>query len=230
VATARLGSIVSDIRGSVGDETYSRNQGGIYIRGRVTPTYTNTADQQAVRAAITALSQAWSSTLTDGQRDSWRTYAHSNPRPDAWGQLNLTNGYTAFIRHNATPYRDTSAIAFADAPTAAPLWQPTFTFTADSIANTITIALPILSYDPPPAGLRVYVFGGMPVTPGTNYFSGPWRYQGKNTFTGPWVLDPFTLAYNWPFTAGQKLFVSMQTQDTITGARSTRYVAQAIAS
>ena len=127
---ARLGSIVADIRGKVGDEIYSRGPGGITVRSPGTWTQPDTDDQLAARAVITALSQAWSATLTNAQRSAWRQYARTHPRPNRWGIPNNTSGYNRFIRINAYEYRRTQALAYTTPPIAADLHPPVHTLTA----------------------------------------------------------------------------------------------------
>ncbi|HUW33205.1 MAG TPA: hypothetical protein VM223_16475, partial [Planctomycetota bacterium] len=91
MAGIQLGSIVSDIRGSVGTETYSRGQGGLYVKARSGPTGEPTAKQIQSTDATTALSQAWSDTLTEAQRETWRTYAAQFPKANRWGKHTYKN-------------------------------------------------------------------------------------------------------------------------------------------
>jgi len=124
MAVIKTGSIVADIRGKIGDEVYTRGQGGAAVRSIGTWAQPDTDLQLAVRAIMVTLSGAWSSTLSEDQREQWRAYAHANPRPNRWGTLTQTSGYLAFVRHNFHAYREASTIIFPDAPTAPPLYPP----------------------------------------------------------------------------------------------------------
>lgn len=229
MANIRTGSIVSDIRGSCGTETYSRNASGPIVRNRTTPANPNTLAQQAARAVITALSQAWSGTLDDDNRAAWRQYAHQWPRPDKWGSPSLANGYTAFIRHNALYYREHSAILKQNPPDVGPLHPPGMLFTVDSGTNDITIALPPPLYDPPPNHTILYAFAGLPVSEGVGTFTGPWRYVGHNERNGAWATDPWTVPYPFAFNGDRKCFAYMVAQSRTSGALSTRSRAWAVA-
>lgn len=182
MALITAASIVSDIRGSVATETYSRNQGGLYVKTRKGPTDNTGANRDACRATITALSQAWSGTLNEAQRAAWRKYAHQHPKPDRWGSVHLVNGYTRFIRANFYRYRLDTTIPFADPPDQADLHQPPFTFTAHGAGDTVTIALPPANYDPPWPKLELFAYGGDNVSPGVNFYDYNWRYLARNEF------------------------------------------------
>ena len=147
MALIKPGSIVADIRGSVGDETYSRNQGGLFVRARAAPANPNTPAQQACRAVITALSQFWSGTLTDQQRSNWRQYAHQHPRANRFGDRTLTNGYTRFIRINFHRSRNDLVVPYVEPPPVPPLWPPETTITAKANPDQVTISVASPRYD-----------------------------------------------------------------------------------
>lgn len=220
MAVINTGSIVNDIRGSVGTETYFRNQGGLVVRERITPADPNTADQQACRAAMTALSQYWSATLTAQQRTDWRKYAHQHPRRDRFGNVQLTNGYTRFVRINFTRYRLDTAVPFAAPPVQAHLHPPQYTFTADDSADTVTIDLAFPTYGGGLANLELFAYGGPEVNAGVGFYNGPWRYVARNEFNGSWSTDPWIIAYPWNLTAAKRVYTRIVAQMSDTGELS----------
>lgn len=229
MAVVRLGSVVSDISGSIGDETYGRNQGGIFVRERVTPNDPNTGHQINCRNAMKILAQAWSGTLSEQQRKDWHAYAHQHPQPDKWGTPTLTNGYTRFVQVNFQYQRLHAAILTPDAPTAPPLWPPIFTFTANATHDDFTIALPLPTYDPAWTGLRVYVYGGFATSPGINFYNGPWQIIMDNPYNGSWQADPFGDDYTIAFDPGDKVWLKIRIQDDTTGALSVPFQTSTIA-
>lgn len=223
MAVIKTGSIVADIRGSVGDDTYARNQGGLYIRARSSPTGEPTEDQLACQAAVTALSQYWSATLTDQQRADWRTYAHQHPGPNRWGDLTITNGYTRFIRLNFTRYRIDTAVAFPDAPLGPPIHPATFTFTAEDAGDTVTIDLSFPTYGGGLKNLQVFAYLGPQVNAGRNFFNGPFRYVGTNRYNTSWQFDAWTEDSPWNLTEGKKVFLRMVAQMRDNGELSSAF-------
>lgn len=229
MANIRAGSIVADIRGSVGTETYARNRYGPYVRNRITPTDHKTAAQLACRAAMTALSQAWSATLTDQQRADWRRYANQFPTPDAWGNPKAISGICQFVSCNYHHYQLLTAIGYPDAPAIPPLHPPTLVFSIDSAVPLITVPLPLGGYPVPQADTRYFLFSGHTVNSGVNFFNGPWRRVSSNTYESGWAADPWTATHWEAAPAGQKVFAYCVVQDMTSGAISNRGRSYAIA-
>ncbi len=93
--------LVTQVSGSVGGLTGSRNRGGNYFRARAIPTNPNTALQQAVRSNFSFLTTAWSSVLTQPQRDAWSNYAENTPVTDTLGDPLTLTGQQMYIRCNS---------------------------------------------------------------------------------------------------------------------------------
>lgn len=222
------GSVIGDIRGSVGNQTYSRNQGGLYVRARPNVPFEPSEEQLVCQATITALSRYWSAELTEDQRNDWRAYAHQHPQPDQFGHPHLVNGYTRFIQINFHYYRLWDNVHFPDAPSQPPLHPPIFTFTADASADTLDVPVPTSTYDPPFDGIRLYLFGGNDVSPGVNYYGGPWRYVGTNLHDGGWDADPWTIDYPLDLVEGDKVFAKLIIQHDAGGQMSRPFQASAI--
>jgi len=221
MASIHTASIVSDIRGSVASETYSRNAAGLYVTERKGPTDNTGANRVATRDALAALSPLWSSTLTDQQRADWRSYAHQHPRPNQWGTPILTSGYNSFMRHNWYRYRDTLALGFPDAPPTPPIVPPDYTFTADESANTLTFAMPPTNYDPPPANMDLYGYVGYEQLPGTVFCQQSWRKLGVCSWDGAdWTIDPCIIAYPGTLHVGMKIWTKVLAQLADTGELS----------
>ena len=223
MAIVRPGNIIVDIRGKVGDTVYSRNNAGPFVRSRIVAPQVPTQLQLDQQALMTALSTAWSGTLTEPQRATWRQYAHQHPRPNRWGNLTAKTGQNAFVRANAYYYRIDQALHFSSAPPAPPLPPPAFTFTADAAADTITIALPPTTFPAPFAGLRLYAFIGEPTVQGVNYFNRSTRYAATNLYVPPWSTSPWTFASPYPIDVGQRVWAFLVAQHETGGQLSNRH-------
>lgn len=302
------GAIIAEIRGKLGENVYLRTQGGMTVRTVGTWLQPDTQRQLDARAVITALSQAWSGTLTNDQRAAWRSYAHQHPRNNRWGVPTLTNGYTRFVRTNTYQYRDSQSIAYPNPPDQPPIhppaWTPivyelaaiqvtgtlnpdatgtyhldglygpdplwkrdddayylwryaalhryrisdapgnptpswirlndrygtyapdhgatgTATVTAVDDDAAFQITFPLANYNPPPTGLRIFLFAGAPQTPGTNFFAAPWRYIASLTYNGCWTREPWLDLHPFAPNQGDRCWAYLVAQDTADGALST---------
>lgn len=91
--------ILGNLRGSVGDNTFSHNRGGDYVRRRSTPTNPNSTRQQTMRSLLGTYAAAWAG-LTTAQREAWNTWAESQSRSGPLGNsINLT-GINAYVMLN----------------------------------------------------------------------------------------------------------------------------------
>lgn len=97
MASITTGSIVNEIRGSVGTEAYSRNAFGAYVKARTTPANPNTVPQQNARQVIADGVVAWRS-LTDDQRELYVVEARSRTSQNRLGLPARMTGYNLFIR------------------------------------------------------------------------------------------------------------------------------------
>ncbi|GAH35646.1 unnamed protein product, partial [marine sediment metagenome] len=160
-------------------------------------------------------------TLTEQQRDSWRTYARQHPRKNRLGDLTNNSGYQRFLSANFRCKRHDAAIPFLLAPCNPPLAPPLHTITASDAADTVTIALPPNTYLTPFDGLRLWLYLGAETASGVNFYSTPWRYADDNLYTDAWQTDPWTVPALGNLTAGNKIWTKLIAQDNNSGAIST---------
>lgn len=88
--------VYAQASGSIGGITYSHNRGGMYTRTRTTPVNPNTARQLEARANLAQASSAWSTLLTDTNRQAWTTYANGTPVVNALGAQLILTGQQMF--------------------------------------------------------------------------------------------------------------------------------------
>lgn len=93
--------ILGSLRGSIGDNTFSHNRGGDYVRRRVSPTNPNSTRQQAMRTILGTLAALWSSTLTAVQRGQWDTWAENQSKEGPLGNSISLTGINAYVWLNA---------------------------------------------------------------------------------------------------------------------------------
>lgn len=183
MASVKPSSLISDVSGSVGDVTFGRNQGGLFVRERVSPAQPPSDERDARQAAITAISQAWSGTLTETQRSTWRTYSRRHPLPDRFGRPKTPSGICHFIKCNVQRYRDESAITATSAPDSPPPPMPAFTAAASAAA-----ALAVAG-DPNPDCTGTYKLAGtVDGKPYWKHTAAEW-YTGWDTTWSKWFLS-----------------------------------------
>lgn len=90
-------STVSEIRGSVGSNTYSRNHYRPYVKNRTTPIQPDTAKQISARGSISNLNFAWQA-LTDEERTTWIKFAADAYSVSRMSERHRLTGYGAFSR------------------------------------------------------------------------------------------------------------------------------------
>lgn len=222
MAVIQTGSIVGDIRGSVGNETYGRNQGGLYVRTRTGPGGEPTAEQIKITDAMALLSAHWSSDLTHQQRADYRSYAAQHPRVDRWGSPRLCNGYTRFIATNFRAAVPVGAINWEDAPTAPALHPPIFGFTADAATNIVTITPQPTNYPVPTDMTIVFAYFGRPQAPGVNFYASPWFYAANNLYVPGvgWINDPWNVGHPDDLILGERLWLKFFIQNFVSAAIS----------
>lgn len=99
MAKIKFGMMMTDARGKLGGQVFSKNRGGAYVRTKVTPTNPQTTFQTGVRTTFAAFSQAWSG-LSDAVRSSWDGAVSSWATTDVFGDLKNPTGKSLYLRLN----------------------------------------------------------------------------------------------------------------------------------
>lgn len=199
-------ALVTQASGSAGGATFAHNQGGLYMRARSIPTNPSSAFQTAVRNNLSALSQAWSATLTAAQRTAWDTYATNVPLIGPLGDSRKIGGNAMYNRCN-TPRLQASLTRVDDAPTTFTLGTFTnVTVTASHTSPQFSIAFTNTDAWAIAAGGALLFYSSRPQSVGINFFKGPYRYAGKISGAATAPTSPATIVSPFTLTAGQKVF------------------------
>lgn len=175
MASIVLGSIVADIRGPVGSETYSRAQGGHTVRARSNPAQPSSGLRDQTQANFTAASQGWSGRLSAAQRTAWHAYGARYPRPNRWGESSIVSGYLAFVRCNCALKTINAAWWIDDPPELGMLPMPVFTFQFFDWDPDYWVDLDSpIDYIPVDNDYVIFSMGKT-TNVGVNYYSTPWR-------------------------------------------------------
>lgn len=99
MAKIKFGMMMTDARGKLGGQVFSKNRSGAYVRTKVTPVNPRTSFQQASRQLLGVISQSWSA-LTTEQRESFNKSVNDWARTDIFGDLKNPTGKNLFTRLN----------------------------------------------------------------------------------------------------------------------------------
>lgn len=201
-------ALVTAASGSIGGITASHNKGGNYLRARTIPTDPGTVQQQVVRGAVANLMARWVETLSEAQREDWKTWAINVPSINALGESRTLPANACYARCNVP--RIQAGLPIIDfAPTVFDLAVLTgFTIVAvDSGAGTIDIG-----FDEGDAwviadGAALLVYCSRQQNESIQYFKGPYRFAGAvlgDSATPP--TSPATLTLPFPVAVDNKVF------------------------
>jgi len=101
MATIKYSALVSDVRGLVGGNVFSRNKGGGYVRTFKKPTNPQTPKQETVRQNMTVLSSGWRE-LDEEVRIGWNAAAADFPRQNKMGEQIYLSGQALYLAFNST--------------------------------------------------------------------------------------------------------------------------------
>lgn len=205
----KFGGGITEMRGSLGGNVYSRNRYGAYMRARTVPVNPNTPSQQAVRASMAFLTDRWAQTLTAGQRTAWNLYGATVPMLNKLGEaMNLT-GFNHYIRSNLEYKRTFNAQQDAG-PTVfeIPAADPTLAITASEATQNISVVhdagLPWADEN----GAAMLLYQGSPQNAQRNFFGGPWRYFANIPgINGAPAGSPSDHAAVTAFAEGQRMWI-----------------------
>lgn len=225
MALCTFGGGVTEIRGSIGGNTFTRNKSGAVIRKRTKPVDPGTSFMERAKNIFTAISSLWSNGgLTETQRQAWLAYAANVPWLNKMGQSITLNGNSRFAKANIA--RQTAGLAIVlDGPAAFIEAQtdPLFAVIVDEANQLLTIAFDDSLDWGGTDGAGMSIFMGTPQNPGVQSFHGSYRFAGAllgNTAVP--LTSPLTIPVTKPVVEGQKLFVQAQILED-DGRMSTRF-------
>lgn len=207
--------IGTDLSGSIGGITASRNRGGAYFRNRAIPVNPSTPAQQVVRGAFAAASSLFLNILTEPQKGGWDDYAANTPLVDAIGQEVEVTGRAMFIRSNV-PLIQAGLGFILDAPEGTGVGAMTPPSINTVAAGSDQVALTFDTTDPwaNENGGYLFAYCSRPVSINRLSWKGPFKFAG--VVTGSSSAPPTSPALvTSPFTyqSGQKLFVRFRAID-----------------
>lgn len=198
--------------GSIGATVYSHNRFGQYMRARSVPVNPQSSRQVAARNRLQSLAGNWSETLTDSQREAWRSYAQTVSWLNPLGDVVTLTGINMYCRGN-TAVLQAGGTRIDDGPAASGL--PTAEQSLGASGSEATQVISV-TFDDTAAWCDLddafqLLYMGIPVSPAIQFFNGPWRYI--EAIAGDSAAPPSSphacTAGNtpFPFQEGQQIFI-----------------------
>ena len=138
---------MTDARGKLGGQVFSKTRSGSVIRTKVTPVNPQTQYQSVARALFGKISQRWR-ILTDVQRNAWASAAEEAAKTNVFGDQYFSSGKNFFqeLNGNILNATDGSATIFDTPPLQTPppirtLVAATFSLSGQEITLDLSGAL-----------------------------------------------------------------------------------------
>jgi hypothetical protein len=180
MAIVKYSSLVDGVRNKIGNQVFSQNRYGPFVRDWVIPANPSTASQVHVRSNEAAISAAWRN-LDNETRAIWNEATLSYPRTNSLGETYYLSGFNFFMSCNLylLPY---TTIIQAD-------WQASEMPSAISIsqldcngaANSFELCF---DYMPNSSSLVGAVYASRALSAGVNYCKSEFRFIGFIECTG----------------------------------------------
>lgn len=230
MARVLYGGGVADVRGKWNGQVHSRNKGGAYFRTKVTPINPNTSYQALQRTYQSNLAKYWAASLTDDQRQGWKSLGQILGTLSVFGNKLILSGIATFIRINRILLA-AGVTQIDDAPTSNDISN----VESGSLAVSSGGGTVVFTFAPTPyaAGQGLYVFATPPMSAGILNFTNQLRLIGYFDASA----SPLSLTAAWtarfgavPGSPGQAVGISVRAIDSTTGAISAAANFQAIIS
>lgn len=188
MAKIKFGMMMTDARGKLGGQVFSKNRAGAYIRTKVTPTNPQTSFQTAARVLFAVISQAWSG-LSASARDGWNSAVSEWQKTDIFGDLKLPSGKALFQRLN-NQAQAAGYPAVTSAPARLEMVSGIITASATNLTTDTISATGLYNSD----DARAVFFGTPPLSAGTSFVKNKLR-QIMDVQCDEFSSDDFYTAY-----------------------------------
>jgi len=208
MALIRYGGGIVAMSGSIAGSVFARNRFGNYARPRTKPVNPHSDRQEAIRAILSHLAEAWHSDLDATQRGLWNVYAAAITTKNRIGDDVKLTGFNHFLRTNCPQLMLAEAIKTA-APSTLSLMEKdetTICSEEDIAGQTITFTFDDTGWGVTPDDKYWLCFyQGKPQLVSRFFYGGPWRFMSAaGTVAG--ALGTQTLPAEYAFAEGQKVW------------------------
>lgn len=214
----KYGSIITNSRGKLGGQYYSRNHYGPYAANIVTPTNPQTSYQSDKRAIFLYFTQNWRN-LTRIQQEAWIAAAPDFPRTDVFGDPYESTGKNLYVSLNLN-LAQIGETAIDEPPTPESIIPLPAISSFDALADYSLMKV-FFAETLTDTTSKVCLYVTPPISPG--YFNVTSKYKLLLTFnqsSSDYINFQTEYSARFPSVAvGQKVFAKFQTIQTHSGQR-----------
>lgn len=218
MAKIQYSAVVSDARGKVGGNVFTKGRFGPVARTKVSPVQPRTSFQRQVRSRFTGLSKGWSGLATDQGRAAWDAFAKANPVKDVFGNTRILTGHQMYLKLNAVILQ-CGGTAITVPPLSLSIAEPTTVAVTAVQGSPGSVAVTVTG--PPLTNSHAEVWGAAPQSAGRKFVGSAYRLLhvfGK-AVAGPYYVDPYWENRIGTLVGGQKIRVLVKYGDEVTGAQ-----------
>lgn len=223
-------SIISEIRGDVGNVSYSRNRYGPFVRSKINQTNPSTTYQETRRAAMAAAVTAWQG-LSDSEYKQWHEFVSQHKFPGRLPGRTRRSAWNEFAnRYINRSLVNGSITDFSPLPTCRKFpWISGVEIGEDSLA---------VSFDSNEATgfVSLVAYASVPMSPGIRSLNPSWcvAISATDTATQSGTLELYTDYFNrLSYTGdpnGKRIFIALKAVNTDNYAESLKVFSSAIVS
>lgn len=221
MALALYGGGITDQRGSVGGNTFSRSRYGATIRAKTSPLNPKTTFQGEVRVRLQSISNMWSQVLSDSDRAQWNAFALTQPTTNRFGQISYLSGQQMFnsLSNNLVLVGGT----ISNTPPVTSSYPGVTSFVINAGSSPGEFVEAVVTGTPATGTPWFLFYYTQCLTAGTSYVSSKLKLIANTAGADA----TFTVTSNWKSrfgnyapVAGQKIFGMIRVIDQTTGASS----------
>lgn len=226
MAKIKFGAIVTDMRGKVGSQVFSRNRSGAYARSFKVNVVSSTPAQISARLVLSTLSSSWR-TLTQFQRDSFNSAVTSFKHTNVFGSIISPSGFDLYVKLNCNLIQiGVSPIVIAPVPG--------IVQNVSSLSIVANSTSPLVSITFAGSGVSADHYFVLSATkclsPGVNYVKNLLRAISifPQSEPSPYDATASYLAKFTTITEGDRISVSIVSVNSVTGQKSSPLYATCI--
>jgi hypothetical protein len=188
MANIQLSSLVTDIKGSIGGTTFSRNRSGLTAKGKLVGKKNTTQRQQIELQNNLRAINAWSN-LSLTNKQLWNEYAGVNTKTNRYGRIKSLTGFNWYVSvYNAWFYMYGTEVIVPPAY-AYPAFLPSFSISVNPIGIQVTWSTPVDS-----SLIDLFIFTSSPTRATSTLTRGLYRLTQKG---GVNYSSSFNITSGW---------------------------------